>query len=169
MYFFAGDTPQSYIGIDTPPMITWVGEPVTLEATIVDDGVSDVTVTWSTDEADPNETWTDQVTVIPAGATYPVTVSATVAIDTPAGEVVVTATAADSTLGGTVTDSVSIYVFENQCLATQELAGMPPADVPYDHPGDINQDCVIDLEDLAILASYWTVDYSLSGPTAIIP
>jgi len=70
---------------DPTRWVHWVNEPITVYATVYDDGESDVTVLWdSGNEVDPNITFGTPVTVIPAQADYSTTgivVSTTVSVD----------------------------------------------------------------------------------------
>ncbi|MCF7958702.1 MAG: hypothetical protein K9M57_09675, partial [Phycisphaerae bacterium] len=62
---------------------------------------------------------------------------------------------------GTVYDSLVIDVYDDACLAA---AGADPAfttDV-----GDINGDCITNLEDFAYISASWLVDYSPTGAIA---
>jgi hypothetical protein len=56
-------------------MVTWIGQPVSLNATITDDGDSPVTILWEVDatgvEFDPNEFVEDPIVTINDGITYP--------------------------------------------------------------------------------------------------
>ncbi|MCF7957627.1 MAG: hypothetical protein K9M57_04180, partial [Phycisphaerae bacterium] len=61
----------------------------------------------------------------------------------------------------TVYDTVVIDVYDNACLAA---AGADPA-FKLDL-GDINGDCITNLEDFAKLAAEWLVDYKATGPVA---
>ena len=56
------DLPPESVVIDTPEMITWSGEPVQLDATVVDDGKSELTYLWTTDAADGIDVEFDPVT-----------------------------------------------------------------------------------------------------------
>ncbi len=164
MYFIAlSDFPVDDVTFDTVPMITWKTEPIDLQATVYDDGVSPVTVTWSTDEADPNETWTNPVTVIPIGPDYSFTgviVTASIAIDYHASQFVVTVEANDtSPIAVPVTDTVGHDCADSACQATDVLG--------LAHDADVVLDCVIDLLDAARLAVDWVNHYAIPGPTPL--
>jgi hypothetical protein len=57
-----------------------------------------------------------------------------------------------------VKDSMTIEVYDTPCLAAIG------AGLPADNPGDINADCITDLEDLALSLETWLTDNSLTEP-----
>ena len=136
-------------GID---MITWSGQEVLLDATVVDDGASPLTYAWSADPA-------EGVAFSDPGAEDP-----SVTITKAPGDVVtVTLTLAvhDEYNTTPLEDTLAIDVYDDSCLAA--IFGMSLA---ADNPVDLNKDCVINLEDVAIVAEKWLLDNSSTGPVA---
>lgn len=133
---------------DLPPVvdagsgyITWIGEPVTMNATV-------------TDEASPALTWTsapiENVTFSDAGIEdSSVTFAAT-------GTYTLTLTANDG-FNPAVSDTVLVTVYADACSAARDGTNNRPAT-------DILVDCIIDINDFAELASQWLVDYALTVP-----
>ncbi len=125
--------------------VTWSGQAVQLDATVVDDGASALTIAWSADPADgvvfdPNEFVEDPtVTIIAVGDPNVVTL---------------TVSAQDAVSSDE--DTMTIDVYDTACLAAigegEEL-----------DPGDIDQDCDTDLGDFAAIAEEWLVYTELTG------
>lgn len=118
----------------------------TLSGSVVDDGKSPLTTTWTLDtvltETDPA---TQVVIHNPNSLTTQVTIDNT-------GWFFFVLTAQDEV--GSVSDVVNVGVYANACQAANE----DPSDIPARYPGghgDIDGDCDIDLEDLAIIANTW--------------
>ena len=61
-------------------------------------------------------------------------------------------------VGQPVTDTMTIDVYDNACLATK-AAGTLVLD-----PTDFNKDCVTDFKDLLELTEAWLNDYTLTAP-----
>ncbi|HOQ04819.1 MAG TPA: hypothetical protein PKY88_06365 [Anaerohalosphaeraceae bacterium] len=118
----------------------------TLSGSYVDDGKSPVTATWA---LDPVLTQTDPATQVvihnPNSLTTQVTIDNT-------GWFFFVLTAQDQV--GSASDVVNVGVYAGAC----EAAYQDPSDIQTRYPnghGDINGNCEIDLEDLAILARSW--------------
>jgi hypothetical protein len=118
----------------------------TLSGSVVDDGKSPLTTTWTLDtvltETDPA---TQVVIHNPNNLTTQVTIDNT-------GWFFFVLTAQDQV--GSASDVVNVGVYASAC----EAANQDPSDIPARYPGghgDIDGDCDIDLEDLAILANTW--------------
>jgi len=168
MYFESSNDLPPTVEIDTPRTATWVNEPITLQATISDDSVTDVTVTWSVDEDDPNVTWTDKSVVLPGGTVYPKTVSATIALDYLAGVFDVTVTVGDESAPNYDSKAVEHSCSLTACRATIDrvrLGELHPADFARsDEEDPIGKDCICNLLELERIAREWTTDYRLSAP-----
>jgi hypothetical protein len=138
----AADVPVSVEAGDD--WVTWSGQAVQLDATVVDDGASALTIAWSADPADgvvfdPNEFVEDPtVTIIAVGDPNVVTL---------------TVSAQDAVSSDK--DTMTIDVYDTACLAAigegEEL-----------DPGDIDQDCDTDLGDFAAIAEEWLVYIELT-------
>jgi len=140
-------------------MVTWSGEPVTLNATVTNntsDPVTDLTYAWTADAASLADT--NLTIVITDADQEDVTVQVTKTIDTD-DATVVTMTLAGNNVGSgkdDVTDTVTIDVYDNACKAAN-ADGMQE----YDST-DLNQDCITDFEDFALLATAWLYDYTIT-------
>ena len=133
---------------DLPPVvdaglgfITWIGEPVSLNATV-------------SDEASPTLTWTsvpaENVTFSDTGVEDPtVTFAAT-------GTFTLTLTANDG-FNTPVSDTTVVTVYADACSAARDGTNNRPAT-------DILVDCTIDINDFAELAADWLIDYALTAP-----
>ena len=130
-------------------MITWSGEPVSLDATIVDDGKSALTYAWS---ANPS----DGVVFTPSAAVEDPTVTITKATDNPS---TVTLTLAVNDVGNPtpVEGTMTIDVYDDACQLAR--IGLGLADKT-----DLDNNCITDLRDYAILAAKWLVDNALTAP-----
>jgi len=162
--FVTSDLPPSSVdaGID---MITWSGQAVQLDAAVKDDGVSALTYAWSADPA--------------AGVVFSATnvEDPNVTITKAAGDaetVTLTLAVHDADNPTLVEDTVEIDVYDDACKAGRigkwRLA---------DHLADFDGNCITNLEDfavigrtwlygseieeLAVLAADWLVDYSLTA------
>lgn len=143
------DLPPTVV-IETPGTVTWPGQPVQLNATISDAGTSAVSVAWSANVSgvvfSPSADVEDPV----------------VTVDNAAGEVILTCTAWDDFNGSADSnaDSMILHAAADAC----DAAGV--AGISYDM--DIAEPfCVIDIADLAAVASDWLADYALTEPTPI--
>jgi hypothetical protein len=139
-------------------MITWSGEPVTLNATVTNntDPVTALTYSWTADSASLADT---NLTIVIADADQEdVTVQVTKALDTK-DAVIVTMTLACNNVGSgknDVIDTVTIDVYDDACKAAN-ANGMHK----YDST-DLNQDCITDFEDFALIATAWLYDYTIT-------
>ena len=165
LYFFTASNDFAPSDVDAgKDMITWINEPVQLGGevqlggTYTDDGVSDVTVTWSSD--DPNVIFSPSSD---GGATSNA-VNPLVSVDYAVENVVLTFTVGDD-LNDPVSDIMVLDVYEDQCQAAR--IGDNRAAV---YQGDLTgpegvPDCVIDIYDLAEeIAGKWLFDYKLTDP-----
>jgi hypothetical protein len=128
-------------------VVTWSGQAVQLDGTVVDDGASTVNLTWSAEPSDgvvfdPNEFAEDPIVTI------------TKATDNPSG-VLLTLSGQDAVSSDE--DNMWIHVYDTACLAAiAEGAEL--------EPGDFDEDCDVDIEDLRVTAEEWLDDYTLTGP-----
>jgi len=143
------DAPPSSVVIDTPDMITWSGEPVSLDATVVDDGASALTYAWS---ANPSE----GVVFVPSAAVEDPTVTITKDTDNPS---IVTLTLAVNDEGNPtpVEDTMDIDVYDDACQAALGT-GLTIAQTDFD------ANCITDIRDFAVLAAKWLDDYKATAP-----
>jgi len=132
--------------------ITWSGEPVNPNATVVNNGAGDLTCAWTAD-APAGVT----VEFNPVGADV---VDPTVTITRAPGDAVtVTLTlAVDDGVNPPVEDTITIDVYDDACKATIGMGLTTPT--------DFNEDCITDLEDLAVMLAAWLNDISPIGPVA---
>lgn len=160
VYFFyaTDDSPpyDVYAGVD---MITWINQPVQLGGevqlggTYIDDGVSPVTVTWSSD--DPNAILSPSND----GGLTSNSLNPTVSVDY-YSNVTLTFSVKDA-LNDAVIDKVLIEVWTDDCEAARLGAGIV-------YTSDFNEDCKVDIVDLATeIAAKWFLDYSLKAPMEI--
>jgi hypothetical protein len=145
------DLPPASVVIDTPYTATWKNVPIALQATIDDDGISTVTVTWESDDLNAvfdSETYNPGTGIAAANVT----------VDYASGPFDVTVTASDlSTLPISVSDTVGLYCAEDACDASR-------FGYDLDIPGDIDEDCAVGLSDLVMLAAKWTDNYAEAVP-----
>lgn len=117
--------------------ISWVGDTIQLDATVTDENTP--TVTWSA--TDPSVTFVDssvldaQVSASAVG-TYTLTLSV------------------DDGFNAPVTATTIIQVEADSCAAAHAAGS--------DYVGDIVDDCVINLDDFAVMALDWLTDYNLT-------
>ncbi len=140
-------------------MVTWSGEPVALNATVTNntsDPVTDLTYAWTADAASLTDT--NLTIVITDADQEDVMVQVTKTVDTD-DATVVTMTLAGNNVGSGkdgVTDTVTIDVYDDACKAAN-ADGMQK----YDST-DLNQDCITDFEDFALMATAWLYDYTIT-------
>lgn len=144
------------VEIHTPDTLTWANEPIQLEATISDTGDSAVHIEWTS--SDPNTKFIDPLTLLED----PTVEDPIVTVDYGAGEVTLTVTVWDDYNPETDLATMVLDVAANACEATRDGAGMAAQ-----YPMDTNNDCVLNLADLAIVAADWLTDYALLAPRAI--
>ncbi len=133
--------------------ITWSGEPVALDPNVVEKEGSDwtdLTYAWS---ADPN----DGVEFSDPDALAP-TVTITKATDNPSIVTLTLAVNNEGRLEPPVTDSMTIDVYDDSCLAAVDL-GLAVFD-----PTDLDENCITNFADFAVMATTWLDDYALTGP-----
>jgi len=134
-------------------VITWSGEPVTLDPNVVEKEGSDwtnLTYAWSADPPDGVE-FSDPDALAP-------TVTITKATDNPSIVTLTLAVNNEGRLEPPVTDTMTIDVYDDACLAAIDLG-----QVAFD-PTDFNQDCITNFEDFAVMATTWLDDYTLTAP-----
>ena len=137
--------------IYTANTMTWSGMPVALLAAVGDEDMDNLVYGWT---AEPNGLDDPDLNIefIPDAGTE----SPTVTITNTTGSMVtvtLTLTAEDATYDP-VTASVEIDVYTDACDMAVNGQGKPIAE------GDVNADCIIDLKDLAEMASTWLNDSS---------
>ena len=135
--------------VDAGEMVyTWLTQgiiDVQMAPTITDDGnPSPYTVLWEESPEDPN-------LVINS----PTIETTTVTIDK-VGTYTLRLTADDGELDAS--DTVTINVYADACLAAMGTPGYTPFD------GDLDDDCDVDLADLSMLAANWLESTALTGP-----
>ena len=143
-------------------MITWSGQAVPMDPTIVEAPGSDwtsLTYLWT---AEPNGIGDPNLDVAITGAD---TENASVKITkTATGDAtVVTMTLAVNSDGRTdppVTDAMTIDVYDDACLAALDL-GLAVIDST-----DVDENCITNFKDFALLAATWLDDYTLTDPVA---
>jgi len=139
------------VEIHTPAMMTWSNNPVGLDATITDSGLSPLTYGWT---AVPDGIGDPNIIVdFDSGAEDPV-VTVTNLTE---GKVTVamTLTAFDDANPDEIAEaSVEIDVYPNACEMAIIGLGTPVAAT------DLNRDCITNLLDFAEMASAWLDDYA---------
>ena len=152
--------PDVNAGVD---MISWSGEPVTLDPNVVEKEGSDwtdLTYAWSADAAslaDPNLT----ITITNADqedATVEITKTAPTDDAT-----IVTLTLAVNNVGRAlppVTDTMTIDMYDDACLAAKAVG---PVELD---PTDFDGNCITNFADFAVMATTWLDDYTLTEPVA---
>jgi hypothetical protein len=135
------------VEINTPDMNTWLGQKVSLSATVVDDGGSAINYLWTADPAGgvsfDDDTAEDTNVTITGPVGDPDTFTLTFA-------------ATDGK--GTATDTMTIDVYSDACAATRLAKALRP---DTDITGDT---CKTDLEDLALALVAWLDDTQLTTP-----
>jgi hypothetical protein len=142
-------------------MITWSGEPVALDSTVVNN-----------DTNEPQGTLTYLWTASPDGIGDPNLDVAITDADQEDASVTITKTATGDATVVTMTlavtlegkdpvkDSMTIDVYDDACLAALDL-GLAVID-----PTDLDENCITNFADFAVLAATWLDDYALTGPVA---
>jgi hypothetical protein len=120
--------------------ITWIGEPVLLDASV--SGGASPTLTWTYSPMDGKVTFSnasveDPTVTFAATGTYTLTLSTNYGFH----------------------DTTTVHVYANACLAARDGMKNRPAT-------DLVADCIIDLKDLAEIAENWMEDYALTAPAA---
>ena len=127
-------------------MITWSGQPVNLDATVIDDEASAVTIAWSAEPVD-GVVFSDETAEAPTVMITKATLDPSV--------VMLTVLVHDDVSSDE--DTMTIDVYDNSCLAA--IIGLGQE---YD-PGDIDADCDTDLADFAAMTEEWLVYSELEG------
>jgi hypothetical protein len=141
-------------------MITWSGEPVTMDPNVVNNDTNEpqgtLTYLWT---AEPNGIGDPDLDVKITDADQEVA-SVEITKTAPTGDATVVTMTLAVTLQGKdpVTDTMTIDVYDDSCLAAK-AAGLAVID-----PTDSNQDCVTNFEDFAVMATTWLDDYTLTEP-----
>jgi T5SS/PEP-CTERM-associated repeat protein len=150
-FYVTNDTVPSVV-MNTPSMQTWINQPVPLNITVTDDGLSPVTFLWAS--SDPNAVFSPSNTVE----------DPTVKTNWSSGTFTATVTVRDGNpLGATATASVSINCASSACAAARRSQ----MGIVILYPTDIVPDCVHNLQDLAALAQKWLINYALTIPTPL--
>ena len=142
--------PDVEAGVD---MITWSGQPVQLDPTVVNNDISEpqrtLSYLWG---AEP----VDGVVFNPSAIVEAPTVTITKATTNPSAVELTLAVTLEG--GGTVEDGMMIDVYDDNCLAAK-AAGTAEL-----NPTDFDENCITNLVDFAILAAGWLVDYEITEP-----
>ena len=157
-----GVTDPNFPSVDAgPDMIGWSGQEVPLNPDIIEAPGSDwtsLTYLWTADAAsmaDPN------LTVVITDADQK-NASVTITKTAPTGDAtVVTMTIAVNNEGRVeppLTSTMTIDVYDNACLAAK-ATGTVETD-----PTDVDENCITNLADFAVLVEDWLVDYEITGP-----
>ena len=150
-------TPTVNVG---PDMITWSDELVPMDPDVDNNGGTSLEYAWVAETTDPN------VAIVlspnsgdPLASSDPAPTVTITKIDS-GGSVTVKVTLTVNNQGSTnfKSDFMFIDVYDDACAAANAFSPMT-----YDK-GDINQDCITNLKDLAEMALTWLNDYRLSGP-----
>ena len=148
--FDASDDRAPTVEIHTPAMMTWSDNPLTLEATVTDSGLSELTYGWT---AEPDGIGDPNLTVgFDAGAEDP-----EVAVTNLTGSMVTVTmilTAFDAANPEIAEASVEIDVYPDACEMAKNGLGTPVAAT------DFNADCITDLLELVEMISAWLDDYA---------
>ena len=139
--------------------ITWSGQPVTLDPTVVEKVPTDwinLTYAWTADP-DTGVVITEDGINPDDPATKEATVTITKATDNPS-TVNLTLSVYGQDKPTPVCDTTRIFVYDDACLA-----GKAAGTLVYD-PGDFDGNCITDLKDYAALAATWLVEYALTAP-----
>ena len=141
--------------VDNLPPVVKAGDDVT---TWLEDGSREVAISATVDDSDPTTTlWTvvsepnEGTAVIADAAQLDTTVTLT-----EIGTYVLQIEASDGEYSGS--DTVTINVFADSCLAAQSLPGFERI------PGDVNLDCRVDQLDLDIMQAHWLECSALDCP-----
>jgi hypothetical protein len=144
--FYASDLPP-YVNVDD--VITWSGQEVQLAPTVEDDELSgSLSYSWS---AEPSDGVEFSATDIEAPTVTITKATGDAATFTLTLEV-------DDSVNPPVEDTMTIEVYDNNCLAAK-AAGLAEIDAT-----DFDADCDTDIEDYAEIAEDWLVDYELTEP-----
>ena len=148
--------PDVDAGID---MITWSGQPVQLDPTVVNNDPNEpqgtLSYLWTADPADGvvfNPAAGDPNTS--AAEAPEVTITKTTANPSPVKLTLAVALGG----GGPMSDSMMIDVYDDSCLAAISI------DTVELDPTDFDENCITNLADFVVLAADWLVDYEITEP-----
>ena len=153
------DLPVVDAGID---MISWSGQAVTMDPNVVNNDTTEpqgtLTYLWT---AEPNGIGDPNLDVVITGADQE-DASVTITKTAPTGDATVVTMTLAVTLPGKdpVTDTMTITVYDTACLAAIDL-GLAVID-----PTDLDENCITNFVDFALLATTWLDDYTLTEPVA---
>ncbi|MBM4104422.1 MAG: hypothetical protein FJ263_10340 [Planctomycetes bacterium] len=149
-WFYTGDAaPVVNAGTDQYVWLTAGTKTFTLNGTFTDDGKSSITTTWTLNpltETDPATIVTIANPTVVQGIKTSGTHTTNVTVNN-TGWFFFDFTATDT--AGAAVDTVNVGVYVDACAA----AYADPADLKFE--ADVNGDCKVDLDDLAIMASEW--------------
>ena len=151
--------PSVDAGVD---MVTWSGQAVQLDPNVVNNDTTEpqgiLTYLWT---AEPNGIGDPNLDVVITGADQE-DASVTITKTAPTGDATVVTMTLAVTLEGKdpVTDTMTIVVYDDACLAALDL-GLAVID-----PTDLDENCITNFEDIAVMATTWLVDYTLTEPVA---
>jgi len=137
-------------GVD---MITWSGQQVQLDPNVVEkDGLDrmNLTYAWS---ADPD----DGVEFSDPNALAPM-VTITKSTGNPSIVTLTLAVNNEGRIEAPVTDTMTIDVYDDACKAAIDKG------LAVDYPADVDGNCIINLDDFAVIATKWLNDTGLTGP-----
>ncbi|MCF7956172.1 MAG: hypothetical protein K9M75_10245 [Phycisphaerae bacterium] len=139
--------------------ITWSGEPVILDPVVVNNDTQvpqrELTIVWIAEPAD-GVLITEDGSAADDTTTPEAVVTITKAGDTDEAVVVTLMLSVTLEGVGTVNDTITIDVYDNSCEAVEAMG----VEAAYS-ASDFNKDCVVDINDLAVMAAAWLEDYSL--------
>jgi hypothetical protein len=153
------DAPTVDAGID---MISWSGQAVTMDPNVVNNDTTipqrDLTYLWT---AEPNGIGDPNLDVAITGANTE-NASVTITKTAPTGDVTVIMMTLAVTLEGKdpVTDSMTIDVYDDACVAALDL-GLTTIDTT-----DLDGNCITAFPDFAVMAVTWLDDYALTEAVA---
>jgi hypothetical protein len=151
--------PDVDAGID---MISWSGQAVTMDPNVVNNDTTipqrDLTYLWT---AEPNGIGDPNLDVAITGANTE-NASVTITKTAPTGDVTVIMMTLAVTLEGEnpVTDSMTIDVYDDACVAALDL-GLATIDTT-----DLDGNCITAFPDFAVMAATWLDDYALTEAVA---
>jgi len=143
-------------------MISWSGQAVTMDPNVVNNDTTIpqgiLTYLWT---AEPNGIGDPNLDVEITGANQE-DASVTITKTAPTGDATVVTLTLAVTLPGKdpVKDSMTIDVYDDACLAALDL-GLAVID-----PTDLDENCITNFVDFALLATTWLDDYTLTEPAA---
>lgn len=143
-----GETDPTLPAVDAGgDVIAWSGEPVQLDPNIVDNGTSPLFFAWSADPPDGVEfspiDVPNPIVIITKATNNPSTVTLTLAVS-------------DLVHQSPVIDTMTIDVYDDACKAAH-------ADGTHEYDStDLNQDCITDFVDFALIAAAWLDDYAIT-------